>query len=688
MKNYKNFKYVSTLLLTAILVFAAAGCPKVVSERKKDIAAPVLLTLSPSDGCLTVRWNDSDPNADTYDIYYRQGRFNTADEVIAGNRLYNRASPFTIAGLANGRTYSVIVSANKTGYAPVNSGVKTGRPQAPSIPGNENENENEEERDFTAPVFSIIPSADRIICEWTDSDSADSYDIYYAEGEFNTAEEIKFEGWVNYNINSPYTISGIANGTLYSIIISANRDGYETIDSEVKKGKPASVSAPAGRSKKRGVSYNFNTVSGTTWADMDLLGPGISWFYDWGHRPQTRDVENAGAAHSIEYMPMAWSDIMPNDLRGYVQAHPEAEYLLAFNEPNLISGWESAYQLPQVAAEKWVRLKETAVELGLKIVSPAMAMVGDPPIEWMDAFLSQPQVSLDDMAAIAFHAYLNGPSAFRDAVISFKKYNKPIWMTEWCAWDGGAWEYHRTEIMGSNSRPNPEPPGFNWDRWMDEVFAKEGTEFQMFYLSQTAMYMELDPWIERYAWFIPKRSGEDYTQYPWMDLLTKTNPPKLTGMGQVYINMSVCDKSIWVPRGQIIQAKDFSSNNLEEWAIHSNDGWQNSVTFRPTTDENGLSVLDIWYKNIDHGYMWAEYQVYMEEAGDRTLSLRYSAPQDASMSVYVNEKQAAAFTLSGENWQTKDDVSLGYVPAGRHTIRLRVNGGKDSNIALNWLKVD
>ena len=56
-------------------------------------------------------------------------------------------------------------------------------------------------------------------------------------------------------------------------------------------------------------------------------------------------------------------------IRTYKATHPQCEYLLAFNEPNLT---DQCNYTPQQAAVQWPRLKELADELGMKLVSPAM----------------------------------------------------------------------------------------------------------------------------------------------------------------------------------------------------------------------------------------------------------------------------------------------------------------------------
>ncbi|MCL2762331.1 MAG: glycosyl hydrolase [Treponema sp.] len=830
----KNTKAIWALVLITALILT--GCPEEILKITKDtvimydgadgdMAAPPVLTMNAANGRLILEWTPSTPAADTYDIYYRQGRFTSEDDVKLGVKLNNRTSTFTIANLANYQTFSVVIVANKKGFTPTASNVEVARPSSgiitdPDLDPDPNPNPEPDparciicgavEAECICPVFNpgpgpdpvrcadcgaveaecvcpafnpgpgpdpircadcgaveaecvcpdfnpspdpnparcsicgailaacvcpdpsdpihnpnpnpnpgdpdpgsppslprlvIIPVDGRVVLEWTSTNPYVVIDVYYRSGEYATAAEVKSGGTRLQNQLSPITIPGLANGQVYSVVVSARQGSYTT-DSRVIPVRPAETRQPQ-KSPKRGVGYNFNTAhvnnasdavrADITWADFALMAPAISWYYDWGHRPQAlgpwenpnRVVERAAAEYNIEYMPMAWSDILPADLDDYMSRHPETRYLLAYNEPNLISEWESQFQLPSEAASKWGRLLAEARKHNLKVVSPAMALVGQPPMTWMDQFLAQPQVSLDDIVAISIHSYMNGPSAFRDVINRFKKYDKPVWMTEWCAWDGGAWNYHLgprdtweyTILTPSGWRSFIREDAKHW------VIPK-GKNFQMFFLSQTAMLMEMDPMLEYYAWFIPKRTGEDYEDYPWMDLITKTNPPELTDIGKVYVHMSTCDKSVWVPSGTIIHAKDFTSNNIEEWAVHTSDGWQNSVTFRPTTDPLGLTILEIWFKEIQHGYMWTEYQVNVAHSGEAVLSIRYSAPKDTLATVFLDGVPKETMLLTGGFWQTRTDISLGPVTAGRHTIRFQVMGGADSDFALNWLKVD
>jgi hypothetical protein len=203
-------------------------------------------------------------------------------------------------------------------------------------------------------------------------------------------------------------------------------------------------------------------------------------------------------------------------------------------------------------------------------------------------------------------------------------------------------------------------------------------------MSQTAMYMEQDPMVGRYAWFMLKNGAgaAAHNNWPWWALVVNTTNGQLTDLGKVYVNMSVLDKSVWVPAGQTIAAKDFTANNLSE-ITDEGASWRDSVTFRPTTDTDpGAKILDI--HKIGNG-MWVEYQIDAPTAKTYSLTMRYQTTQSTPMRVFVDGAQADQFSLNSSEW-AQTTRSLGNLSAGHHTIRLAVvNAG---GCALNWLQVE
>ena len=76
----------------------------------------------------------------------------------------------------------------------------------------------------------------------------------------------------------------------------------------------------------------------------------------------------------------------------------------------------------------------------LKLVSPAVNWCGDcvegvtnDPVDWLDKFFAAcPGCKVD---YIAVHSYAPGSESLRNYLTKFKKYNKPLWITEFAPWD-------------------------------------------------------------------------------------------------------------------------------------------------------------------------------------------------------------------------------------------------------------
>jgi hypothetical protein len=234
--------------------------------------------------------------------------------------------------------------------------------------------------------------------------------------------------------------------------------------------------------------------------------------------------------------------------------------------------------------------------------------------------------------------------AIKGYIDMYKKYKKPIWVTEFYAWE-------RMENSGQ----------------------------QMRYMSEIVTFMELDPFVEKYAWFIPKAdwAGTYNTRVPFHHLLTVTNPPELTDLGTVFTNMGTCDMGVWIPAGERIKAAHFS--NCNTWMSVNLPGLSRPVHFRPGTDPEG-EALDIYEKKKKK---WVEYQVEVPETKTYTLSIRNKATSAAKMEISVDGKLSKTVTLSRSNAWLTSDFPLN-LKAGCHTIRLKVT---DGNCALNWLEV-
>ncbi|MBO6073938.1 MAG: hypothetical protein J6P74_02240 [Paludibacteraceae bacterium] len=381
------------------------------------------------------------------------------------------------------------------------------------------------------------------------------------------------------------------------------------------------------KSAKRGVAFNFVNLS-----DLPLLSPYISWDYNWGNTTS----DNSALwfdSNEMDFCPMCWNGNYNSDnIRAFVAAHPNTKYLLAFNEPNLK---DQARMTPAEAAAIWAPVVALAKELKLKLVSPAMnygtlSGYGDP-IKWLDEFFAQPGVDSNDVYAISIHCYMASVSGLKGFVQMFEKYNKPIWLTEFCAWD---------PVPGS-------------------------VETQLSYMCNALNYLEQNDKVERYAWFIP-RTGKPVNTAPYMQLLTHDNDPQLTDAGKIYTLFSTFDKSCYLNATRLIYAG--------EYVALSNDATQ----VRPNTDvqatalagRDGLKVL-----NFSEGQKLT-YQLATTQAAS-SIAVRYSGYSNAIANILVDGKQVNYVDLprtgDADSWQQASTPAS--VKAGYHTIEIELITG-------------
>lgn len=390
------------------------------------------------------------------------------------------------------------------------------------------------------------------------------------------------------------------------------------------------------KSEKRGVSFGFDLLE-----DFDVLEPGITWYYNWANVPSAAK-EQIAKEKNIEFFPMAWNgNYNAANIKKYKERNPDLQYILAYNEPNLT---DQANMTPAQVAEIWPELKQLADEAGLKIISPAMNYGTFPgyhdPIKWLDEFFEL--VPISDIHGIAIHAYMNAPGAVKSYVERFKKYNLPIWITEFCAWDGGV----------SSDRT------------------------QMEYMSEVFSYFEQDPDVYKYAWFIP-RWHQATNEAPYMQLLTKNKNPELTPLGKVFNNFSTFDQNVIYIKGQEIPAEHFRANNVKD-NLEIGSGLPPVVKLRPTTDKEGGN-LEIYGFTEN---MWVEYKIGVNKTGRYTFDFRYAAYRGGSYEIYVdgNLEETVEFPSTGEDniWKNLEvDVDL---KGGERIVRIKAVRG---NIVLN-----
>ena len=376
------------------------------------------------------------------------------------------------------------------------------------------------------------------------------------------------------------------------------------------------------RSTKRGVAQN-------SWAlpekDIPTLAHAMAWTYNWGASISS-SLADALSAGDVEYCPMAWN------ANYNAQALSAAEeWILGFNEPNLK---DQCNMTPAQAAEHWPAVVAIAKAAGKKLVSPAMnygTLEGyHDPIKWLDEFFQQPGCSLDDIDAIAIHCYMPSAGAVKNFIELFRKYEKPIWLTEFC-----------------NGNSNN--------------ISESG---QLTYMCNTLNMLEQNDLVERYAWFMG-RSGSFNSKWH-NSLLQASSPYELTDLGKVFVNFSTFDDSVVYGKGDVIPAEQYCYA----------DGL---FTLAPSTDGG---VLDI--TGFNNGSE-VRYHVEMPSAGTYTLKIRFQTYMESAMSVGVDgSTKSLEFQNTAHEWKTSS-VKLD-LPAGKSDLVLK--GGSAAGIMINWMKIE
>jgi hypothetical protein len=313
----------------------------------------------------------------------------------------------------------------------------------------------------------------------------------------------------------------------------------------------AQIRPQATKSTKRGIGYGYHSAD-----DMRALSAGISWWYNWSPQPESTAASVAPTV-GVSFVPMVWGGT-PNADTLAAQIPSGAQYLLGFNEPNFKS---QANKTPKQAAALWPVLEEVARRKNLKLVAPAVNYCGDcvsedgttftDPVVYLDAFFKACTNCKVDY--IAVHWYACDVGALSWYIGLFKKYNKPIWLTEFACGD----------------RPHNEIT----------------LAVQKKYMTDAVNYLENEPAVFRYSWFSGRNS-----EIPNINLLG--NSGQLTELGQLYVSLPTSapeDSTKLVP----VAALASSSENAGTVAGNAIDG--------NLTTRWGSAFSDPQYLMLDFG---------------------------------------------------------------------------------------
>ena len=381
------------------------------------------------------------------------------------------------------------------------------------------------------------------------------------------------------------------------------------------------------QSPKRGIAYGKNST-----ADLLALKPGISWWYNWGSQPEN-DTNANYESIGVEYVPMAWNQVGDNDVQAFInRIKPGAKYLLAFNEPNFNDG---ARMTPQDAVNAWKNIEKIAAAKNLEIVSASPAY-NDPnnsygnissPTAWHDQFfLLCPTCKVD---YIAFHTYDSSSGSVIGVTSLLKKYNRPIWVTEFA-----------NRVIQTAAQKTT---------FMKEVI----TNF------------ENDPDIYRYSWFTGR------VDPTWTDMLEGQLLAPQSGVlkpiGTEYINTSYTTKKMNVP-GRIVANKHYR---------------RKGTNLQNTSDSGtGQNV-----NAIDQGD-WNEFILNNDNAGTYNFTFRVASTAQGKFDILVNDvivKTDETFPATGGLQTYTNKVVNGItLPKGEVYLKIKF---KSSDMSFNYIDV-
>lgn len=218
-------------------------------------------------------------------------------------------------------------------------------------------------------------------------------------------------------------------------------------------------------------------------------------------------------------------------------------------------------------------------------------------------------------------------SALQWYVDLFKKYKKPIWLTEFANWEN-----------------NPTLTD------------------QKNFLVGAVDYLENDPDVFRYAWFTGRFTGA-----PYIGILKDGESGKLTELGDIYVNMPLHDPLHYVTLPARIEAENYNQ--------------MSGVLLELTSDVSGFA--NVGYIDAND---WLEYGIDVPEDGMYHLTIRAAANQQASMQLTIDGEAPKNIIIpSTGGWQTWSTVNETIAfTTGKHILRLKANTG---GFNLNWFQL-
>ena len=379
------------------------------------------------------------------------------------------------------------------------------------------------------------------------------------------------------------------------------------------------------QSRKRGLGVN-------SLSDLDFraLAPGVSWYYNWGATPLAKPADV-----TMDFLPMAWNGDpgFQTSLTSYLAAGNRPWRVLALNEPNFTT---QANMTPASSAATFQQVKAICDPYNIPVIGPHMA-IGTPanqsitaydPIQGTNVTYTFQEPYLD-----AFLYYCGATTPAGMATHSYGGYGEITWILAPCI---------RIIPRRKSGSPSSATGGDSSDA---AVLAT---------LIPAVDYCERTSWVEGYAWFMSRISGDAHNS-----LLG--NSGVLTAAGQAYVQMPVHDTNLYYRIPGRLQAERYVALN--------------SMNIAPTTDVDGLADM---ISTAAGGSV--DYNIQVDSAGGYPVSFRV-AGATGQIRVYRSGALLGTASVAQTGWSTVSTTVT--LSAGTQTLHVVLGSNAQH---LNWIE--
>ncbi len=378
-------------------------------------------------------------------------------------------------------------------------------------------------------------------------------------------------------------------------------------------------------SRKRGIGVN-------SMSDLDFraLAPGVSWYYNWGATPLPKPADV-----SMEFLPMAWNGASSfrTAIASYLAAGNRPWRVLALNEPNFTT---QANMTPSNSAVTYKQVRAICDPYNIPVVGPHMA-IGSPANQSLTAYDpiqgSNVTYTFQEPFLNAFLYYCGTTNPPGMATHSYGGYGEITWILNTMRTDYPTQKVWLTEFCP-------------WGATNDATVLAT--------LIPAVDFCERTPWVEGYAWFMSRISGD-----PYNSLLGGSGT--LTAAGRAYVQMPVHDTNLFYRIPGRLQAERYVTLSLADIA--------------PTTDADGLADM----KSTAAGGS-VDYNIQVDSAGNYPLGFRV-AGATGQLRVYKGAALLGTATTTQTSWSTVSTVIP--LTAGPQTLRIVLGSNAQR---LNWME--